>query len=121
MGAIDFQCISEGRNVQEAFLIAVEDAYYWHGHSGYTGTICEKPGYIVLDLGEKISRADAERINDGLRMGWSDIPVPEDVVEIIGSEERAKEFADAYNDKWGDAVAMQLVDNSWYFCGLASE
>jgi len=119
MGAIDFQCISEGRNVQEAFLSAVEDAYYWHGHSGYTGTICEKPGYIVLDLGEKLTIDKAEEIANELNISWQ-VPTPR-LIELIGSEERAAEFANIFNDKWNDAIAIELIGNSWYFCGLASE
>lgn len=121
MGSTNFECSVNSISVDEAFRLAVDDAFYWHGHNGYTGTICEKAGYVVLDLGEKISLSEAQKIADGLCMAWSNIPVPEDVVKIIGSEERAKEFADIYNDKWGDAIAMQLVGNSWFFCGLAPE
>ena len=50
MGADNFTVINDGKNIQDAFDKAVEDAYYWHGHGGYTGSICEKPGFSEFDI-----------------------------------------------------------------------
>lgn len=119
MGAIDFHCIHDGITVGEAFRNAVQDAYYWHGHNGYTGTICEKPGYIVLDLGKKLNVDEAEEIANELNLSHQ-IPTPK-LIELIGSEERAVEFSNIFNDKWNDAIAIELIGNGWYFCGWASE
>ena len=119
MGATDFYCNFEGKSVSEAFNNAVEDAYYWHGHSGYSGTICEKPGYIVLDFGRKLSLAEAEEVGQELNMSWQDV-TPR-LIELVGDEARAKLFADLFNDKWQDAIAIELHGGSWFFCGLASE
>ena len=52
-------------------------------------------------------------------MSWQ-VSTPR-LIELIGSEERATKFANIFNDKWNDAIAIELVGNSWYFCGLASE
>ena len=46
MGATNFETIATGKTAREAFLNAVNDAYYWSGHGGYTGTIAEKPGFV---------------------------------------------------------------------------
>lgn len=44
MGAAEFCTIASGKTVKEAFINAVDDASYEHGH-GYTGTIAEKHEY----------------------------------------------------------------------------
>jgi hypothetical protein len=119
MSAIDFNCIYEGLTVGEAFRNGVQDAYYWHGHNGYTGTICEKPGYILLELDKKLSVDEAELISDELCKSYS--VLTNELLELIGDNDKAKLYADFYNDKWGNAIAMQLDDNRWYFCGIASE
>ena len=46
MGATNFETTATGKTAREAFLNAVNDAYYWNGHGGYTGTIAEKPGFV---------------------------------------------------------------------------
>lgn len=46
MGATNFETTATGKTAREAFLNAVNEAHYWHGHGGYTGTIAEKPGFI---------------------------------------------------------------------------
>lgn len=48
MGALDFQHEQPGIDVEAAFAAAVADACHQHGHRGYTGTIAEKNGYIVV-------------------------------------------------------------------------
>lgn len=50
MGAQSFECEAQGKTMGEAFMSAVEDAYYWNGHGGYTGTIAEKPGATLFDV-----------------------------------------------------------------------
>lgn len=59
MGATNFETTATGKTLAEAFRNAVDDARYWHGHGGYSGTIAEKPGatefYVPLaDLPERL-------------------------------------------------------------------
>jgi len=42
MGSAEFYCESIGKNAQEAFNRAIEDARHEYGHRGYTGTVAEK-------------------------------------------------------------------------------
>lgn len=46
MGATSFFTYATGKTVNKAFASAQADARYDHGHSGYTGTIAEKPSFI---------------------------------------------------------------------------
>lgn len=50
MGATNFETQATGATMAEAFHSAVNDAHYWHGHGGYTGTIAEKPGAVAFDV-----------------------------------------------------------------------
>lgn len=50
MGATSFSTIMRGDTLDEAYRKATEDARYWHGHGGYTGTIAEKNGYTLFDV-----------------------------------------------------------------------
>ncbi len=50
MGATNFMDRRTAPTVKEAFYEAVQQALYDHGHSGYSGTIAEKPGYVVFDV-----------------------------------------------------------------------
>ena len=50
MGATSFSTIMRGDTLDEAYRRATEDAYYWHGHDGYTGTIAEKSGCLLFDV-----------------------------------------------------------------------
>jgi hypothetical protein len=40
---------ARGKNAQEAFSAAIEQAQYDHGHSGYTGTIAEKSEFVKIN------------------------------------------------------------------------
>lgn len=46
MGATTFFTYATGKTAKEAFASAQAEARYDHGHSGYTGTIAEKPSFI---------------------------------------------------------------------------
>lgn len=50
MGATSFFTYATGKTVSEAFASAQADARYDHGHSGYTGTIAEKPSFIEFSV-----------------------------------------------------------------------
>lgn len=55
MGATNFQTYGIGKTVGEAYQKAVEEALYWSGHGGYTGTIAEKSGYALITLPPRVS------------------------------------------------------------------
>lgn len=50
MGATSFFTYATGKTVNKAFASAQADARYDHGHSGYTGTIAEKPSFIEFSV-----------------------------------------------------------------------
>lgn len=50
MGATDFVSYGFGKDAKEAFSATVQDALYWSGHGGYTGTIAEKGSYVLFEL-----------------------------------------------------------------------
>ena len=68
MGATTFQTKATGKDANEAFHNAVEEAYYWNGHGGYSGTIAEKSGYdlwaIPIHLLPKVEPNDFGQVPD---------------------------------------------------------
>lgn len=50
MGATTFFTFATGKTASEAFASAQAEARYDHGHSGYTGTIAEKPSFIEFSV-----------------------------------------------------------------------
>lgn len=120
MGAESFVAVvsrMSAPDFPEAFLSAVHEAHYWHGHAGYTGTICEKPSYEYFHLDPAPSLFDAENITQALDMSWGD-KIDNLVVEWFG--DKASEVSDLCNDKWGNAVAFRLDNGDFFFCGIAS-
>ena len=96
MGAQEFECTGQGRNVQEAFKNAKEEAFWDHGHSGYTGTIAEKDSFKVIHC----------NMNEG---------------DIHAKMDECMEDYDHFvQDKWGPAGAIKISKNAWVFFGTAS-
>jgi hypothetical protein len=81
MGAADFRIIERGASAREAFVRAQEQARHERGHGGYSGTIAEKPGYVLTT-------------NETLSLG---------AAQLLAS--RLIEN----NDKWGDAGAIPVA------------
>lgn len=100
MGACTFVTRSHGRDVQQAFRAAVEDAKWTHGHGGYTGTIAEKREVTVI--GEATGWREAAEMANRL---------------LAENDERI-------DDKWGPAGAIRVSDtkeeDGWLFFGWAS-
>ena len=95
MGASPFITESTGKDAEDAFHKAVEDALYDFGHNGYTGTIAEKNTFVILPLPENSKPyREANRLLD---KGDSRI-----------------------SDKWGPAGAFELRPGSYLFFGWAS-
>ena len=90
MGATDFSIYSKGKNAEEAFNNAREQAFYNHGHEGYTGTIAEKDSFELLEIPSNKSQRE-----------FVDSTIED-------------------NDKWGPAYCIEISKGEYYFYGIAS-
>ena len=102
MGAAEFWTKARGKNAKAAFNTAVEDARYEHGHGGYTGSIAEKSGFVMID-------------NPG--------GTPESAEEL--ADKMLREGDKRTDDKWGPAGCIKLRDlddglKEYLFFGYAS-
>ena len=95
MGAESFVQEAAGATAKAAFQAAKEQAWYDHGHSGYTGTIAEKDSFVMIPLpeGEDPYEYAEELIGDG------DVRI---------------------DNKWGPAGCIDMGDNNYLFFGWAS-
>lgn len=126
MGAATFDVtVPVGRGVREAFSEAREQAQWDHGHSGYTGTIAEKPGYLLVEFPEGLTAADILDALDQSGSYWTsrdgkmvEVPAkrPEWADEVVPTWDTVVK---TYNDKWDDAIAFVRGDKVT-FCGWAS-
>jgi len=141
MGATDFTARASGTTVDEAFRYAVDQAYYWHGHGGYTGTIAEKHGFVEYDLpplppvtddvptwmSDIVQRySNALGSNPAYDTEDSEYPVSRQaardrtfLVARLGAE-TVETIAMTYQNKWGAAVAIRVGEQEWGFIGYAS-
>jgi hypothetical protein len=125
MGATPFMDYVRGvTDVQTAYLSAVQQAQWDHGHSGYTGTIAEKSGFIEFKIPESFT---AQQVIDAIENpkiikspnGYEHYEPSDELVEIFGSD--AINVYRTYDDKWGPAVALKWKEgNGWLFMGWAS-
>jgi hypothetical protein len=136
MGASEFSVISVGKDADEAFTRAKEAAFYDFGHSGYTGSIAEKPSFIILPRAESIGY---EEIEDRFMRDDDDWCLAHWPKRYTSSEAMAPDtfnVVEIYQDKWDDCFAVKLTDEerkskdyinhrcpdseAWFFFGLAS-
>jgi hypothetical protein len=128
MGAQTFEDRAQGKTAKEAFSAAQEQAYWEHGHGGYTGTIAEKPGF-VLATGRKAGET-AQAFLDRLNVSP---PQQEPGEPWRAYDERCRRFVNTlgdrsldrdqmvYDDKWGPALCVKGDEpDEWIFCGWAS-
>ena len=96
MGADSFMTRAVGKTAQKAFAAAKEQAYFDHGHAGYTGTIAEKNSFtLIATVGtEKEAQKMAQELMD------ADDP--------------------RIDDKWGPAGCIGLATEGFIFFGYAS-
>lgn len=97
MGGDTFTTASWGKTALEAFRKAVEQAEYDYGHAGYTGTIAEKPSFVMIDLppfkdptdlADELILDDDERVSDK----WGPagcIEIPKEIEDKIAEREGA--------------------------------
>ena len=123
MGAVAFETMWHGKTPEAAFSGAVQFALWESGHGGYTGTIAEKPGFVVFDLPPRVmadkvlamvlAAALPEAVAEMVTVGWS----REDIrraqrawgwlVERFSVRE-ARALIEVHHDKWGPAVALPV-------------
>lgn len=53
MGASTFEDYATATTAKEAFRKAVEEAQYFNGHGGYSGTIAEKGDFVMIEVPSK--------------------------------------------------------------------
>ena len=103
MGAADFKVFipaSKNSTAKSAFSEAVDAARWEHGNGGYTGTIAEKDGFMLITPEEDET---TEECVDRLLYGEDD-----------GSTEEGK-----VSDKWGPAGCVE-TGRGYLFFGWAS-
>ena len=61
MGATEFAIDNTGKTVGEAYDTQVDSDHWEHGHSGYTGTLAEKDGFVLI---KRPTRITAGRLMD---------------------------------------------------------
>lgn len=97
MGACTFYTMGEGRTAREAFRSAQIEAMEEHGSRGYTGSIAEKDGFVLVDCPESVRR---------------DPPALREYIEDLLDRR--------FYDKWGPAGCIQISEGLYEFFGWAS-
>ena len=148
MGAEVFEVEANGKDMKEAFQFAVDTAFYDWGHSGYTGTIAEKPGAYLIPTPAGVLAQDVKNMIEKAQR-WDDFytwpnQTPEQkakqdeylseskeafkqVVKWYGEDEASK-IVKKSDAKWDEAIAIELTDDEhpkdgerWFlFFGWAS-
>jgi hypothetical protein len=131
MGACEFAIDNIGKTVAEAFDQPVESARFNYGHAGYTGTMAEKDGFVLIDRPPRITadRLMATIIDATQWAFWLDTAEkyrhvytkPEKRCEkawdrlckwfphgeYYGPTRSAESLCKHYDDKWGPAIAVE--------------
>jgi len=127
MGATEFADDNFGKTVDEAYNKQVDSDYYNFGHAGYTGTLAEKDGYVLINRPPRIRAdrlmdiiIDAERwmfwdgTDEKYRHAYPKPPAKcrkawyrlcEWYPDRVGG---AREICNTYGEKWGPALAVEL-------------
>jgi hypothetical protein len=113
MGAANFRTINTGATAADAFDQAVAEAQNEYGCEGYTGTIAEKDGFLLVELPLNI---EAELVVGALDLAqFGDSYYLSDREEAMKSIAfLAENFVNAdnilalYLNKWGPALCFKL-------------
>ncbi len=90
MGATEFSTTAKGRTAHDAFQAAREEAAYWHGHGGYTGSVAEKHDFVLItDTGKELQARLGQAIK-GLREVQRELREPgrRDVASLVEAVQR---------------------------------
>ena len=130
MGATEFAIDNVGKTVGDAYNKQVHSDHYNIGHSGYTGTLAEKDGYVLIDRPPRIRAVrlmdiiiDAERwmfwldTDEKYRHAYQQPPAKcrkawerlnllctPGQRDVVGS----RDLCQLYGEKWGPALAVEL-------------
>lgn len=96
MGADTFFVRCRGESAKKAFIKAVSDARYEHGHGGYTGTIAEKSDFNMIPFNGTADEA------------WQK------------AEKMILDRHHLVDDKWGPAGCIEIEKGEYLFFGWAS-
>jgi hypothetical protein len=116
MGAVGFDCVGFGNDVEDAFNNARAQAQYDYGHAGYTGTIAEKNSFVEFKCPDGI---EPNYFVDVAMAAEYERPEREKLFELIGAIS-AQDLLNISYDKWGPCVAVRLDSKQWVFFGSAS-
>ena len=132
MGATEFAIDNFGKTVGDAYNKQVDSDHYEHGHSGYTGTLAEKDGFVLIDRPTRITAGrlmdtiiDAEqwmfwmdtdekyrhayaKPKAGCRQAWERLN--EWYHPVRGFKQGAidaRGICNTYGEKWGPALAVE--------------
>ena len=139
MGATTFSQIGLGKTPREAFNQAQDQAGWEHGHGGYSGTIVEKPGFVLFQIpkgtrcsaykfiglvGDAEEMSESEYLKDSLQYARSATEKRKLEAQIRKEERRSaawwkklnpalaaevKRAAPVYHDKWEACVAVEVT------------
>ena len=116
MGASNFVTIGKGKTAQEAFDRLTQEARYYHGHGGYTGTIAEKRSFVEFPRPKGMRKTTILKLVGAL--GAVSYP---DAIEAAYPKLPIRRMWDVYDDKWGPALCIALSKGEYIFGGFASE
>jgi len=105
MGGTNFTHVVAGKTADDAFRKAQQDAEYDYGHSGYTGTVAEKPGFRLIEGPVKCRAKSDDLVN------WIAESECNENAPAIPKQHRlwASKHVKQYTDKWGAALAIELT------------
>ena len=103
MGANDFSDIVCGRNADEAFRKAVDQAAWDFGHAGYTGTLAEKYEFTEFRIPPALD-TDPYILCEWATNSYNGVPdaAPTELHDLI------QRMYKGSNDKWGPAGCFRL-------------
>ena len=103
MGAEYFEAVAIGKSDLDAFRNAKQTALWDHGHSGYSGSIAEKPGCKLLNPPQDTPIAAT--------LAYIDLAYHENLEKVPealrGWAQKASDIANG--SKWGDALCIELT------------
>ena len=103
MGAKYFETVAIGKNDLGAFRNAKQEALYDHGHSGYSGSLAEKPGHKLLNPPQATPiEAALNYIEHAFDKNLEKVPEA-----LRGWAEKASDVANG--SKWDDALCIELT------------
>ncbi len=93
--------IGFGRNAQEAFRYASEQAGYEHGH-GYSGSLAEKHDFVIFELPKRMTLKKLDKLCARMENGKKLLKDDQKHERLI------RRILNVDDDKWGPATCLPL-------------